>query len=69
MKVDRGGRRTYRNWANFSDIELTPDHIFDCPAILAGIQEIGVLVSSTNLYMDNIGQIARTVIWDYGGTI
>ncbi|GFS80010.1 hypothetical protein TNCV_751251 [Trichonephila clavipes] len=42
--------------------ELTHGHILDCPAILAAVQEIGFLFSSTNLYVDNIGQIARTVI-------
>ncbi|GFT37268.1 uncharacterized protein TNCV_1127071 [Trichonephila clavipes] len=51
-----------------SDIEPTPTHIFDCPAILAALQEIGVLFSSTNLYMDNIEHISRTAIWAHGFT-
>ncbi|GFS78510.1 uncharacterized protein TNCV_3147631 [Trichonephila clavipes] len=67
MKFDRDGRRTYRNWYNCLDTELTPAHIFDCPAVLAAVQEIGVFFSSTNLYVDNISQIARTVIWVHGG--
>ncbi|GFX06917.1 hypothetical protein TNCV_1202321 [Trichonephila clavipes] len=50
----------------FRDTELTPAHIFDCPAILAALQEIGVLFLSTNLYLNNIEQIARTVIWTHG---
>ncbi|GFW82806.1 uncharacterized protein TNCV_3493761 [Trichonephila clavipes] len=60
MQFDRDGIRTYRNCDNCLDIELTPAHIFDCPAILAAFQEIGILLSSTNLYVDNIKQIART---------
>ncbi|GFX42481.1 uncharacterized protein TNCV_1520441 [Trichonephila clavipes] len=65
MEFDRDGR-TYRNYNNCLDTELTPAHIFDCPAILAALQEIWVLVSSTNLYVDNIEQITRTVIWTRG---
>ncbi|GFW27806.1 uncharacterized protein TNCV_766871 [Trichonephila clavipes] len=63
MNFDRDGRRSYRNCDNCLDTELTPAHIFECPAILAALQKIGVLFSSTNLYVDNIEEIARTVIW------
>ncbi|GFV56458.1 uncharacterized protein TNCV_4203821 [Trichonephila clavipes] len=63
MKFDRDGRRSYRNCDNYLDTELTPADIFDCPAILAALQKIGVFFLSTNLYADNIEQIARTVIW------
>ncbi|GFW94639.1 hypothetical protein TNCV_4246791 [Trichonephila clavipes] len=48
------------------DKELKPANIFDCPAILAVLQKIGVLFSSINLYVDNIEEIARTVIWTHG---
>ncbi|GFX32088.1 uncharacterized protein TNCV_4099371 [Trichonephila clavipes] len=63
MKFDRDGRISYRNCDNCPDTELTPAHIFVCPAILAALQEIVVLFSSTKLYVDNIQQSARTVIW------
>ncbi|GFV64282.1 uncharacterized protein TNCV_1150951 [Trichonephila clavipes] len=63
MMFDRDDRRTYRNCDNCLDTELTPTHIFDSPAILAALQEIGVFFSSTNLYVDNIAQSAGTVIW------
>ncbi|GFU17945.1 uncharacterized protein TNCV_318451 [Trichonephila clavipes] len=66
MKIDRDGGRTYRNGDNCSNTELIPAPIFDCPAILAVLQEIGVMFSSTNLCVDNIEQIARTVIWAHG---
>ncbi|GFV37213.1 hypothetical protein TNCV_1056171 [Trichonephila clavipes] len=46
--------------------ELTPASIFDCPAISAALQEVRVLFSSTNLYVDNTEQIARAVIWTHG---
>ncbi|GFX44185.1 uncharacterized protein TNCV_4119811 [Trichonephila clavipes] len=49
--------RTYRN----CDKCLDKAYIFDCPAILADLQEIGVMFSTTNLYIDNIEQMARTV--------
>ncbi|GFW27541.1 uncharacterized protein TNCV_163811 [Trichonephila clavipes] len=65
MKFDRD-RRTYRNCDNCSYTELTAVNVFDCPAILAAVQEIEVLFSSLNLCVDNIEQIARTVIWARG---
>ncbi|GFU58506.1 uncharacterized protein TNCV_697651 [Trichonephila clavipes] len=49
MKFDRDGRRSYRNCDNCLDTELTSAYIFDCPAILASLQAIGVLSSSINL--------------------
>ncbi|GFX30057.1 uncharacterized protein TNCV_2617681 [Trichonephila clavipes] len=65
MKIDRDGRRTYRNCDNCLDTELTPVHIFDCPTVLASLQELEVLFSLRNLYGDDIEQIARTVIWTH----
>ncbi|GFX11664.1 RNase H domain-containing protein [Trichonephila clavipes] len=35
MKFDGDGRRSYQNFDNCLDTELTSAHIFDCPAILA----------------------------------
>ncbi|GFT27226.1 uncharacterized protein TNCV_5140381 [Trichonephila clavipes] len=63
MKFDRDGRRSYRNCDNCLDTELSPAHTFDCPAILAALQKIEVLFSSTD---DNIEEITRTVIWTHG---
>ncbi|GFT10532.1 hypothetical protein TNCV_1942941 [Trichonephila clavipes] len=54
IKIDRDVRRNHRNFNHCSGTELTPAPIFECPAILAAIQEIGVQFSSTNLYVDNI---------------
>ncbi|GFS48357.1 uncharacterized protein TNCV_2297121 [Trichonephila clavipes] len=65
MKISNDGRRTYRNCDNCSNTELTPAHTFDYPAILAALQEIGVLFLSTNLCVDNIEQAAGTVIWTH----
>ncbi|GFW77812.1 hypothetical protein TNCV_3403881 [Trichonephila clavipes] len=39
MKTDRDGRRTYRNWDNNPNTELTPDHIFHCPTVPAALKE------------------------------
>ncbi|GFU13756.1 hypothetical protein TNCV_939711 [Trichonephila clavipes] len=66
MKVDGDGRRSYRNCDNCLGAELTPAHIFDFLAVLAFLQKIGVLFSSTDLYMDSIEDIDRTVIWALG---
>ncbi|GFX92149.1 uncharacterized protein TNCV_1740691 [Trichonephila clavipes] len=65
MNIDRDGR-TYRNCDNYSDTDKTSAHIFNCPALLVAVQEIGVQFSSTNLYADNSEQTARTVIWVHG---
>ncbi|GFW59590.1 hypothetical protein TNCV_3222402 [Trichonephila clavipes] len=45
--------------------ELAPAHIFECP-LIAALPELGIILSSTNFYVDNIEQIARTVIWAHG---
>ncbi|GFW22275.1 uncharacterized protein TNCV_1430291 [Trichonephila clavipes] len=66
MRFDRDGRRSYRNCDNCLDTERTSAHIFDCPAILVALQKIGVLFSSTNFYVNNIEETARTVIWVHG---
>ncbi|GFY06491.1 hypothetical protein TNCV_412411 [Trichonephila clavipes] len=66
MKIDRDGRRNYRNCNNCLDIELTPAYIYDYPAILAALQEIQVLFPTTNLYVDNIQQIGKKVILVHG---
>ncbi|GFW40828.1 uncharacterized protein TNCV_4368761 [Trichonephila clavipes] len=60
VKIDRDGRRTYKNCDNCSDTELTRAHIFDCPAIFSALSEIEALFSTRNLYADNAEQIART---------
>ncbi|GFX53303.1 RNase H domain-containing protein [Trichonephila clavipes] len=65
MKIDKHSR-TCRNCDNSLDTELTPAHIFNCPAIVASLQIIGLLVSSANFYRDNIEQNAGTVIWAHG---
>ncbi|GFY00521.1 RNase H domain-containing protein [Trichonephila clavipes] len=39
MKFDRDGRRSCRNYDSCLDTKLTPAPIFDCPAILAALQE------------------------------
>ncbi|GFV01450.1 DUF4817 domain-containing protein [Trichonephila clavipes] len=64
-EIDRNGRRTYWNFDNCPNTELTPAHIFDCPAILIALQEMGALFLSTHLYEDNIEQIARIEICAY----
>ncbi|GFW00369.1 RNase H domain-containing protein [Trichonephila clavipes] len=67
MNIDRDGKRIYRNCIiTVFNTKLTPAHIFDRPAILAALQEIRVLLSSRNLYVGKIQQIARTVIWALG---
>ena len=30
MRIDREGRKYYRKCDNYSETELTPDHIFNC---------------------------------------
>ncbi|GFW18997.1 hypothetical protein TNCV_165101 [Trichonephila clavipes] len=59
-------QNSYRNCNKCLGEQLTSVDIFDCPAILDALQEIGVLLSSKNLYVDNIEQFARIVIWARG---
>ncbi|GFX00163.1 hypothetical protein TNCV_296521 [Trichonephila clavipes] len=50
----------------FTYTDGSSDEKFSNGATLAALQEIGVLFSSENFYMDNIEQSARTVIWAHG---
>lgn len=47
-------------------MELTPAHIFDCPAIIADIIKIEFFFSKMNLYVDNIVEITKAVISAHG---
>lgn len=66
MKIDKEGRRVYRNCDNCSDVQLTPSHIFECPAISANLIKLGILPSLIDLYDENIKQIAESVIRTHG---
>ncbi|GFU69568.1 hypothetical protein TNCV_1351281 [Trichonephila clavipes] len=43
MKIDRDGRITHRYCDNCLNKEQIPADLLDCPAILAALQEIGIL--------------------------
>ncbi|GFV39036.1 hypothetical protein TNCV_966011 [Trichonephila clavipes] len=52
-------KNIFRKMKSFFKKIVTPAHIFDCPAILVALKEMGILFSSTNIYVDNIEQTAR----------
>ena len=60
MKNDKEDKKHYRNCNNSYAIELTPDHILNCPAI------IPKLLLTIDLHEDNIELIAKTVIDVHG---
>ena len=66
MKINREDAMVHRNCNNCPDTQLTPCHIFECPAICANLTEIELLPSLINLYDDKIQQIAEAVIKIYG---
>ena len=66
MKINREDAMVHRNCNNCPDTQLTPCHIFECPAINANLREIGVLPSLIDLYDDNIQQITEAVIKIHG---
>ncbi len=65
MKIHSDGTRTYCLCKNCPDIELTPKHLFNCPAILAQLQQISDNPWA-DLYEENCLQIADVVYRTFG---
>ncbi|UYV73666.1 hypothetical protein LAZ67_11000280 [Cordylochernes scorpioides] len=57
--------RTYRTCNNCPGVELTPTHIFSCPAMTAALQKID-MDPEQQLYSPKIVDIAAAVIEMYG---
>ncbi|UYV72371.1 HCFC2 [Cordylochernes scorpioides] len=57
--------RTYRTCNNCPGVELTPTHIFSCPAMAAALQKIDI-DPEQQLYTPKIVDIAAAVIEMYG---
>ncbi|UYV60357.1 hypothetical protein LAZ67_1000940 [Cordylochernes scorpioides] len=72
MALHPDGTRTYRACNNCPVVELTPTHIFSCPAMAAALQKID-LDPEQQLYIPKIVDIAAAVmemqgdIWDFFG--
>ncbi|GBM27598.1 hypothetical protein AVEN_35260-1 [Araneus ventricosus] len=64
MRINVSGVRTYAQSSHCPDTELSPNHIFDCPAILRAGQ--GVCFSPEE--SDEIVQIAKTALYTHGFT-
>ncbi|UYV81696.1 hypothetical protein LAZ67_20002012 [Cordylochernes scorpioides] len=63
MKIHPDGTRTYRTCNNCPGVELTPTHIFSCPAMAAALQKID-MDPEQQLYTPKIVDIAAAVVWD-----
>ncbi|UYV61053.1 PMCA [Cordylochernes scorpioides] len=59
MTIHPDGTRIYRTCNNCSGVELTPTHIFSCPAMAAVLQKIDM---DSELYTPKIVNIATAVI-------
>ena len=60
MKVHKYGTRTFFHRKNCPDTELTPEHLFNCSAILAKLQQISDNPWA-DLYKENCLRIADAV--------
>ena len=66
MKIQKDGTKKYLPCRNCgSDTELSPEHIFSCPAILATLQQISECLQE-DLYLDICFEIAKTVYGIFG---
>ncbi|KAF8796655.1 hypothetical protein HNY73_001004 [Argiope bruennichi] len=66
MKISSDGHRNYRSCPHCIDTELSPDHIFDCPAILAKLFKIHLDSPHQLLYSSEIIDVAKAVIDTFG---
>ncbi|UYV68614.1 hypothetical protein LAZ67_6000225 [Cordylochernes scorpioides] len=67
MTIHPDGTRTYRTCNNCPGVELTPTHIFSCPAMAAALQKIDI-DPEQQLYTPKIENIAAAVIEMSGDT-
>lgn len=66
MKIFPDGHRSYRSCPHCIDNELSPDHIFDCPAILAKLFRIHLDPPNQLLYSTEVIDVARSVLDTFG---
>lgn len=66
MKISPDGHRSYRSCPHCIDTELSPDHIFDCPAILAKLFRIHLDPPQQLLYSSEVVDVARAVLDTFG---
>ena len=62
MRFGREGKKHYRKFDDCLETELTPDHIFNCLAIVTNLLTISVLPTTLDLYEDKIKLIVKAVI-------
>jgi len=66
MKISPDGHRSYRSYPHCTDAELSPDHIFGCPAILAELFRIHLDPPQHFLYSTEVIDAAKTVLDTFG---
>lgn len=71
MTINTEGTRTYNLCRNClrnedGDLELTPEHYFDYPAILRSLRAIDEFTFQGTFYNNEIVEIARAVISSHG---
>ena len=73
MIIDKEDKKHCRKCDNCSEIQLTPDHILNCPAIIPNLLKIAVLPTAIDLHNGNNGNngnnyelIAKAVIDVHG---
>ena len=67
-RINREGKKHYRECDKCSEIELTSDDIFNCPANIPHFLKIGALPTKINLYKD-INELIAMAIFDVHGYI
>ncbi|KAF8785330.1 hypothetical protein HNY73_010886 [Argiope bruennichi] len=66
MKISSDGHRSYRSCPHCIDTELSPDHIFDCPTILAKLFKIHLDSPHQLLYSTEVIDVAKAVLDTFG---
>lgn len=66
MKIFPDGHRSYRSCPHCKNTELSPNHLFDCPAIVAKLLKIHIVPPHQLLYSMEVIDVARAVLDTFG---
>ena len=66
MKILPDGSRTYPECRHCPSMQLNPEHLFNCPSIIAALFKIDMNCSRETLYMDKAVDVAYAVLHAFG---
>ncbi|GFV32130.1 hypothetical protein TNCV_1674191 [Trichonephila clavipes] len=69
MKISPDGQRSDNACPHCPDIQLFPNHIFNCPSILAKLHNLDLHPADQLLYWSKVFDIARAILDTLGALL